>query len=233
MKDTRNNQNYRVRKMEDNKCWMIDNLKIANVTISSSDSAYVGADLTLPATKTSGSAGYDILQIWDPGNTTSCANGSGSTYSSASLTKCGYLYNFYTAIAATGTQTSFTSGKAPGSICPINWRLPTGYNNNADLNDFAVLNGFMAGDGAAAQGVFTDSKYYSNWLPMGVFQGAYAGLYWPSSLNNQGSFGRLWSSVAFDAGNASVSYFYIGSIVLSNGDHDRKAGIAVRCLASP
>lgn len=48
LNDTRNNQDYRVRKMPDGKCWMIDNLKLSGATLTSADSD-VTTDFTIPA----------------------------------------------------------------------------------------------------------------------------------------------------------------------------------------
>lgn len=53
--DTRNGQKYRVRKMPDGKCWMIDNIKLANFTLTSANSN-VTSNFTIPANPVQGYA---------------------------------------------------------------------------------------------------------------------------------------------------------------------------------
>ncbi len=59
--DTRDNNIYRVRKLKDGQCWMIDNIKIMDKTISSIDSDIVGDPFTIPASnKTSFGSSLDV-----------------------------------------------------------------------------------------------------------------------------------------------------------------------------
>ena len=105
--DTRDNNAYTVAKLADGKCWMTQNLKLINKTISSSDSNLPsGSTWTIPASSTSGFSSYDTNNAYLD-----------STY--------GGYYTFYTATAGWGTQ-SVASGNAPKDICPKGWRLPTG-----------------------------------------------------------------------------------------------------------
>jgi uncharacterized protein (TIGR02145 family) len=259
MTDARNNQQYRVKKMEDNKCWMIDNLKLEltpGMTLTPS-TTNVAADTTVYFTQdgtatgaalagltgnftTSGynsrdntdsttSPNYDAWRQNNPNTNSNCTSGSGTTYNASSITGCGYLYNFYTATAATAPQTQ-TSGTATGSICPANWKLPRGYNSSdANQNDFGVLNGYMAGDNAPYQSGSSDSKYTTGWQPSGSWQGVFSGYYY-SSLYNQGSYGYFWSSTVNSSTSAPDLYFYSGLVYPGSSYDGRNYGFAVRCL---
>lgn len=155
LRDTRDNNIYTVKKLADGKCWMTENLRIANKTITSADSN-VTSDFTIPASSVSGFNAQDTNNAYVD-----------STY--------GGYYTFYTATAGTG-GTSLTSGNAPSSICPKGWRLPTGgssgefqtlYNN---YNSAALMmdepNFVLSGN------VYTGSVYD---------QGSY-GLFWSSTV---------------------------------------------------
>jgi hypothetical protein len=180
--DTRNNQDYRIRKMADGKCWMIDNLKLeltdgmkltpddTNVTIDTVVTLATGGltgnfttknYLTADNSNTTGTD-YDNYNAWrqvnpsDPNlaDTERCRTNDGVTYNIESKTGCGYLYNYYTATA--GTATNVLSNQysiASGSICPAGWRLPTGLLGAGDkTNDFSTLDIAYGGTGAYQTG---------------------------------------------------------------------------------
>ena len=102
--DTRDNNAYTVSKLADGKCWMTQNLRIIDKTITPADSN-VTTNYTIPASSISDFNSFDI--------------------SNAYVNSNGGLYAWYTATAGTGAQ-SMSSGNAAVSICPKGWRLPTG-----------------------------------------------------------------------------------------------------------
>ena len=102
--DTRDDNTYTVSKLADGKCWMTQNLRIIDKTITPADSD-VTANYTIPASSISGFNTYDI--------------------SNAYVDSDDGFYTWYTATAGTGTQ-SMSSGNTAVSICPKGWRLPTG-----------------------------------------------------------------------------------------------------------
>ena len=108
--DTRDDNTYTVSKLADGRCWMTQNLRIINKTITPADSD-VTANYTIPASSLSG---FD-LGIYNTSN--------------AYVDSDGGFYNWYTATAGTGTQALSTHGQnTTVSICPKGWRLPTGGN---------------------------------------------------------------------------------------------------------
>ena len=105
LEDTRDSTIYKVSKLKDGKCWMIDDLKIANKTITSSNSD-VSSSFTLPSSSTSGFSDFDVANVYiDP------------IY--------GGYYTWYAATAGEGKY-NMTKGDSSHSICPKGWRLPTG-----------------------------------------------------------------------------------------------------------
>ena len=117
--DTRDGNEYTVKKLADEKCWMTENLRLTNKSISSADSNLQdGTSWTVPASDISSfvSEGFNANSVY---------------YDSSR----GAYYNFYAATAGTG-GTDNTTGNAPSDICPKGWRLPTG----ASYGDFQTLN---------------------------------------------------------------------------------------------
>jgi uncharacterized protein (TIGR02145 family) len=273
--DTRNNQQYRVRKLADNNCWMIDNLKLelgvtnstnptldttilepANTNVTANTPIYFTQDATSTGTALTGMTGnfttsgdltqtgaYSLtapnLDAWrqvDPSPTsTYCAGTSQDSYGgdlpTGNLTKCGYLYNFYTATASTAPQSYNTyQATAPGDICPTNWHLPRGGDYDNANNEFSQLNAKMAG--------FTDSQdstyqndyweYYSGWQPSGSWQGVFSG-YYSSGFYDRGDYGYFWSATVDDS-NDAFDLFFDSSYVYPDGLDARAVGFAVRCL---
>ena len=156
--DTRDSNTYTVKKLADGKCWMTENLRIANKTITSADSN-VTSDFTIPASSISGFSIYDTNNAYVD-----------STY--------GGYYTFYTATAGTGGISFATTGaNAPSSICPKGWRLPTG----GSSGEFQTLYNNSYNSSALMQGEpnFTFSGYVYDGSVYG--QGDY-GYFWSSTV---------------------------------------------------
>ena len=114
--DTRDNNAYTVSKLADGKCWMTQNLRIVNKTLTPVDSD-VTSNYTIPASSISGFNSFDT--------------------SNAYVDSDGGFYTWYTATAGTGTQSFSAQGQNTiVSICPKGWRLPTG----GDSGEFKALN---------------------------------------------------------------------------------------------
>ena len=155
LRDTRDNNIYTVKKLADGKCWMTENLRIANKTITSADSN-VTSDFTIPASSVSGFVDQNTNNAYVD-----------STY--------GGYYTYYTATAGTGGTSLATDGaNAPSSICPKGWRLPTGgssgefqtlynnYNSKALMMDVPnfTLSGYVYDGSVGNQGL--DGNFWSS-----------------------------------------------------------------------
>ena len=161
--DARNNQEYMIRKLADDKCWMINNLMYGGGTTSIStglDTGYTGTDVIPVGDGTSGTISdqtiggassytdayyydttgqcFDVNQDWD------CEIGNGIDVEITnddidSPYFAGYLYNW---CAATGTNSATCTDEstepennAGTSICPLGWRLPTIIDNGLTTID--------------------------------------------------------------------------------------------------
>jgi uncharacterized protein (TIGR02145 family) len=257
--DTRNNQNYRIRKLPDGNCWMIDNLKLANYTLTATDSD-VTANFTIPAspvqnsathgngvcvggtasttgsyltcdgTSTQSTTNTPFIAYSDPSGTENsyadnCTNQNG--ISENSLTGCGYLYNWYTATAGTGTY-STSSGAVASSICPAGWNLPVGYSPSSSGNQFAILNNAMA-TGSTSASTTNSATTRPNWRYNGPFEGSLSGYYY-SGISNAGNNGYYWSSSAYSSTYAYYLYFNYSNVDPGINSLSKYYGFAVRCV---
>jgi uncharacterized protein (TIGR02145 family) len=238
-RDTRNNQTYKVKKMVDGKCWMVDNLKYiaTDMTFNNGDhlnSGTTGKYNTIDGTNTQSDTNSNKKFYNNPMSDSYCYGLTGTI--SNTLTHCGYLYNWYAATNGTGTYAQNTQGNnVTGNICPANFRLPSGMSdgttatsNGTSYNaaDFAVLNASM-NTGALATG--STSNYYTNWLPAGAWGGTYSGG-WYSALSYQSTRGYYWSSTVYSAPSARLLSFDSTSVYPGSNDDVKYYGYAVRCV---
>ena len=180
--DTRDNNTYTVSKLADGKCWMTQNLRIINKTITPADSDVI-SNYTIPASSINGFSSNDT--------------------SNAYVDSDGGFYTWYTATAGTGTE-SMSSGNTPVSICPKGWKLPTSGNSN---NEFQTLydnyNSFFALKSNPVN--FTLSGYvtYSSRSDQGLY-----GYYWSSTVYSSGNAeGLVLFDSRVDVGGANGKYF--------------------------
>jgi uncharacterized protein (TIGR02145 family) len=222
--DTRNNQVYRVRKMQDNKCWMIDNLKIINITVTNANTNLTGGLTSFTIPSASHEQSSDVPHVFSTSGITYCDT-TVYTENTASKTGCGYLYNWPAATAGTGTSATTSGITATSSICPINFRLPAGV---GAAGDFAYLNGMMAGDGAAS--TTNNVAHATHWRPTGSWQGVYSGA-GANVLSNQGTQGQLWGSTASSATDVAGGLAHGASTVSVTAGMSKSGGRAIRCVA--
>ena len=207
--DSRDNQSYTVKKLDDGNWWMINNLNLTAPTVDLTSS---NTNLSTTVTKstftgwkkTSGSATLTAGEFIPVSGTDST---SGTAY--------GTLYNYCAASAGT-ICTDSNSSDATYDICPKGWRLPTGGSsgefqalyNNSSYNSNAKMRASIANGGAAF---------------------ALAGSFYGSTAGNQGSTGFYWSSTR---SNDTSMYFlrlytaYVDPAVSIS----RSNGISIRCI---
>lgn len=215
--DARDNHTYWIQKMPDGKCWMLTNLAYAgggtntygdtkSIALSSSGTSY-----TEPR--------YYAHTNANP--TTNPAPPSTSTDGGATNPQYGYLYNWCAAMGVQTTTSACANALTPApspsvSICPANWRLPTG---QATTGEFTLLNNAINGGLAN-----TDAGLRASWL-------AQPGGYWYDGFSGQGILGYYWSATQDSAANARDLYFH-GSRVYPSYDNSKSTGFSVRCVAS-
>ncbi len=247
LKDERDGTYYRVKKMADGNCWMVDNLAL-DLT-----SSYTGK----PSWGTAPITGGDSVETSPKQAVSNNIVGQGQIPNNGTA-KASYLYNWCAALADTSSACSasraavanntvingatVTTGTATSQpevtgICPAPFRLPKGgpdaataSNPATTANEFGKLDIAMGGTGigrssANTYPLFTGTAATNtNWL--GVLSGNYG-----SGLNYQGSNGGWWSSTAYDATNAYYLYLYSSytDVYPANGN-GKLYGFAVRCV---
>jgi uncharacterized protein (TIGR02145 family) len=187
----------------------------------------------------------------DPGSVTYCLQDNNGDFAGtllSSKTGCGYLYNFYTITAGStvkfaeidesdGSITEparFVPGD--GSICPANWRLPSGYINTADIsNDFPLLNARMTN--ANARNGSIDGAGFTKWQVDGPFHGVLSGRWGDAGSNTAGfagqnSDGYFWSSSVSGDGNVYGLHFNTSAVEPGNKQLDAIDGLAARCVVN-
>lgn len=221
--DVRDSNTYAIAKLDDDNCWMIENLRLdpstANITMLNTH--YPNQDFPTLASQssssntlcnTTGSACTDQLQYNTNNlnrNLTQSHNTSGNDVAWYSY---GVYYNWYTATAGTGT-TSVSSGDATGDICPTGWHLPTGNGGEwTDLNTYENSNSAVTDFGLRAYPVnLIWSGDYNNTQKTGAY-----------------SYNRYWSSTAADADTAYR--MGTGSNVVLDATYSKWDAFAVRCI---
>ena len=154
--DTRDNNTYTVSKLADGKCWMTQNLRIINKTLTPADSD-ITSNYTIPASSINGFNAYNTNNAY------------------LDSIHGGY-YTWTTATAGTGTTALSTNGhNTTVSICPKGWRLPTGggggefqtlynnYNSSLALRSNPVnftLSGYVISSSRTNQG--SNGLYWSS-----------------------------------------------------------------------
>lgn len=230
---------YRVAKLADGNCWMLDNLKLGStagsITLTPTDSN-VASNFTLPQVKADNTYDYST----NPGNSydTPQVHGPVPGDTGVGETNYGYLYNWSAATAGETRVTMPGTGYAETarySICTLNWRLPKSADfgdvlNYGKPNDFDMLNAKMGGftDNRDVTYQSNRSKYFTNWIYSGAFKGVFAGQ-WSSSFygNNRGS---LWSGSTERQGNAFGIRFSSNDV--SHAEFGRDRGYSIRCLVN-
>ena len=211
--DDRNGQTYRIKKMADNKCWMIDDLKYLGegLSIPNVDGTNgiiynneTGRYNTVDGTDTQSTANIDKAFYNNPMSSEICYGSSPVTDFNTSITdsytRCGYLYNWHSITAGTGTYT--LENYAPESICPAGWVDPH--------NQYNTLDGILDED-------------WASFNPVGIGS-------WSNGLSISSS-PRYTIGYAF--GNSRGMYnrnFYLYTYGLSYGQSLKNEGSAFRCI---
>ncbi|MBQ6486816.1 hypothetical protein IJI89_00080 [Candidatus Saccharibacteria bacterium] len=211
VKDTRDNHIYTVQRLDDGRCWMMENLDLGSTTLTTNlTSTNTNIATTVDAStfngwkKTSGSLSFDDGEFINVSGTDST---SGTPY--------GTLYNYVAASAGTITGSTHEYD-ALYDICPAGWRLPVGDSwgefgvlySNSSYNTLAKMRAGIADGGAA----FALAGYFGNSTP-----------------TNQGSSASYWSSMR-SSGTNRYSLYLNTSSVTPNSSSNRSYGRAIRCI---
>lgn len=225
LKDTRDNNVYAVSKLEDGKCWMIENLRLDPSTTDFSDgktnlpTADFIANAPSSATantlcNTDDAICIDTIKF----NSNNLNRNLTASYSNnnthSSWYSYGIMYNWYTASAGNGTF-AMSSGNVAGDICPAGWRLPTGSTNG----ELVALNSLANGGSTTSDAGLV--KFPDNFIYSGDFN--------YDTPGGRGSYGRYWSATP----NGTTKAYRLGIIASGatpNGSWNKWDAFAVRCI---
>lgn len=229
--DKRDGKEYEIGKLKDDRCWMLQNLRLGGssaISLSSADTNISAASWNLPALSSSAPADdYDNAQLYQPTGTaqiySATSDTADPTWSATDETNKGILYNYAAATAETITGSS-NSTKAEYDICPKGWKLPSGGSNDSDFGNLVIKYGADNGTGNFA--LTTPQAKAFNY----AFKTVRAGYFRDGQQVNVGTLGYYWFSVA-----SSTSHRYglnVNTSDVSPGyGYARFVGFSIRCVA--
>ena len=219
VKDSRDNEVYYIQRLADGKCWMLENLRLASGTLTSSNSN-VSSSFTLPASGTtcfaatancdssgdSTHTGYTVAAInTSYKTTTKTGYGPGRNY-------VGVYYNYCAASA--GTICASNSSDASYDVCPAGWKMPVGNSSNSASYYFLYNTGYKAN---------REAFRYALSTPL-------SGRFYDGSASDQGTYGSFWSSTRYSI-DTSMYHLYVSSSAVSpTNSSNRCLGFSVRCI---
>ena len=243
--DTRDNQVYKIAKLADGKCWMVENLNLAGGTALSTDntdvtSEYIasytagdsrlsksGNTLVLPASDTVGFITNNYSYVYNSGNKTNCG-------ASGQRTPCYSYYSWDAATLGSGRTIDTENTDAPYSICPKGWRLPTSggiSNNEWKRGDFYKLATAYGANLESNSYENSSSTFYDNAGPNTTVPNfLLAGYYLNGSFSGGGNIGFYWSSTSYSSTSNVHNLYFSSSYVNSADYYVRNRGFSVRCL---
>ena len=209
--DTRSgSKTYKVGKLKDGRCWMLDNLALggsSTIALKTTDTN-ITADWTLPASTTTGFDTYSTARINIAYNNTIPSD----TMSQAGQWKIGTYYNYCAVSAGTYCPASSTAGSTPAKqdICPKGWRMPSGGSGGEYYNLYSVYSNYTNFRSAVHLPL---SGHYDNYVNI-----------------DQGSVGRWWTNTFYNSNN-----MYHPAVTKSSVSLDvaslRYYGFTLRCIA--
>ncbi len=247
--DERDGNTYAIAKLADNKCWLIENLRLDNTSelsasnthnpslpLNNSDgsssnklSAPVSPNTT--AWCTVGSSACNDISMLATDNTTLFTNNMSSNYDPmGNVYSFGNYYNWYSATAGHGKyeDTSYSGYVAPGDICPSGWHLTTGFNTSSEFSILDIALGgtggtYRTGDVVAKEQSAKWRSYPNNYIYSGYIN---------RTFRTRGTGGRYWSPYPSAPGYA-FGLVITDSVIQPGTYHDSNKyyGEAVRCIS--
>jgi len=245
LSDARDDQEYTIAKLADNKYWMVENLNLAGGTTLNAGDSNVPSNnyYTLP-TSTAISSGTSVPSDQFSDNSTAYVFNTGNnTTTCNSSTPCNSYYSWLAATAggkdSSGNAVTTNGYNAAYSICPKGWRLPTSTTSNASAQTSPNSN-WKTGDwytlmtayGANLESNYnnnSDTNFYTNAGPGTIPNFLLAGYYKSGSFVTGGSYGYYWSATSGSSTNGYYSDFNSSGVSSASGSN-RRFGFSVRCL---
>ena len=239
--DTRDGNTYAVAKYADEKCWMMENLRLdlsdSDVIIStrntnSPTSDFVNIANTHPASSNSFCTGNNAGCVDSVlHNTNNINRGLTPSYtannSSSSWYSYGVYYNYYTATAGNGGFSLTTKGaQANGDICPAGWRLPTAYTKSSDFGTLDLRYGGTGLNQTEADGTLASERWRS--YPLNYI---YSGEQKEASSYNRGNSAGVNSANSYTSTSSYNLWVRAAGVSMTGNNTSKLRGQTVRCVA--
>lgn len=234
--DVRDGNTYRVRKLADGNCWMVENLRLEfdGKTELTSRDTNVASSITPDATQPADATDLE-KEIWKTTNANRTKENVDRWLSKASdLTvnvgdetqKTGTFYNFYTAVAGTVDYNLTNGSIANGDICPANWRLPAYQHSGSFQGLIKDAYHLVEQQGAQSNSVANDMIQD---IPISI---PASGRVADGVIIDRNSRGYLWINQGIDNTLAFNAYISIReNITMYNNGAGKTAGFPIRCVA--
>ena len=258
--DTRSgNYTYYIAKLKDDKCWMVQNLRlgtnVSSLTLTNTDSNISASSWTLNG-KVASPGKFTTYTTCSPTSNPKCEdrNGSDTLYNNNNAYYCapdsassnnyvGCYYDWYSATAGSGTSSVTPVGNGTGlgyvdvdySICPKGWRLPSGggiplSGSTSDRPNSDFNILYMKYPSASAMLVSNPTTTYNNTSGQPRPGLLLGGSYGSDGIYAAGAGGYYWSRSAYSKGMAYFLYLK-DSNVYSRNYGNKYYGWSVRCVA--
>ena len=207
--DTRDSNVYYVGKLKDNRCWMLDNLRLGSTSTIALTTANtnITRSWTLPAGVTSNFSSLTASRInvaYKNNTVTNYGSGSG---------KIGVYYNYCAASAGTICGNTIRSD-ATEDICPTGWRMPTNDTDDTDGEYRTLYHAYSS----------TSTKFTK------ALSATLSGNFYDSTQGSLNLGGYFWSST-WDGSNYMYNLRVTGSNSINiQRSGDRYQGYSIRCI---
>ncbi len=236
------NNYYKIMKMLDGTCWMVENLRLPAETEITPDDSDVESNYTLPI---NASINSNIMSWGTDNGTAYMAEGATSMKLNSDSSWKEAYGNYYSWCAATAmscklnrTGSALSDADAAESICPKGWKLPLSVNGVGSFqslyNEYPNSNtaGWVRNQTIPYNGS-TSTGY--NGLKLGynstraIFPAA--GYVNSSGLSGTASGGYYWSRRANTDTSLAYRLYFYSSAVSPQNNNGRYLGYSVRCVA--
>ncbi len=215
--DTRDDNTYMIQKLEDDRCWMVQNLRITGDSIKAKEPSNITGTIT--STNSNVDSDYKVPMSSKPWNSTTVdANGNRDETAQfvhyAGIENNGAYYTYCAATANSCLGATQVGDTVTDSICSKGWRLPTKQEYDTLLSKgYGEVDAVEANKGLVIAGGFF----------------AAAGGVENNSVQGVGSFGGFWSSTA--DGRNRAYYLISNNSYIGVTPNNRDYGMTVRCIA--
>ena len=223
--DARDGEQYKVARLADGNCWLLDNLRLdpTSVSLANLQGKTNASNQTLTYFKNGGgSSPYTNVGV----NTTWASSSDDkfdepkvvTTYKDTTITsygagsgKIGVYYNYCAASAGSYCYpSSGSTGDATEDLCPAGWRMPTGGSSSEYRSLYTAYN--------------SDASAFRNALSTPL-----SGYFNNGSAKGQGTYGSFWSSIRVN--DYSMYFLSVNSSnVDSTNGTSRNFGLSMRCV---